>query len=209
MSTRSWLLFACLSLLLPGCPFTAEVTHPTLTLRHAGSFVDGEALIPEGYYLFVEYFIVEDGTVTTSGARCPASGFAIDFPEYRFVDGRLTGRIRVPLIPDPGERILGLAGSGEALQGDNGSGIASELKHITALPYTLSLFPMTGRYDDVIVHSVHQDGEIVAEIGGSTYLMAPGEFWMERVEQDVMGCHTITIRQFTNYGLLDQYLRQK
>jgi hypothetical protein len=55
-------------------------------LRPALSYVDGHTPILQGKYLFIEYFVVNDGT--SSASECPGAAM-IDFPGYSFSQGIL------------------------------------------------------------------------------------------------------------------------
>ncbi len=192
---RHRLLVAPIAVVLVACAIgpqapsvaPSDITIPTL--RPAVDFVSGENRMPEGEYLFVEYFTWNDG-VSTGDASCPG-GF-IDFPGYEYTDDMLTV---FRGIVDNGSSI-GFAGHGSTNQGAMGGGTASQVVPIQELPFA---FPSGGP----IVHSADSDGTIVAEIAGSPFYLAPGEAWEARLETDPSpGCHATSVTRFTNFGLL-------
>ena len=189
---------ASLSLALGSCSSGLTVTPSSPsparapTLRPAQSYVDGLTPVLEGKYLFIEYFVVNDGVSSTS--ECPGS-LMIDFPGYSFTDG----------ILDPGSTsltdlttALGLLGFGQTNTGAMGGGVSSYLEVITALPVSLP-------YDIAAVHALDATGEVVVEIQGSMYLLAPGESWVQVHESDpTPDCHRTTTARLTNHGLVEE-----
>jgi hypothetical protein len=172
-------------------PTSTATVAPTPTLRPADGFVSGENAIPDGEYLFVEYFTVNDGVATDGIGLCPYAAM-IDFLGYGHSDGRLT---IYGGMADDGS-LIGFAGYGSANQGAMGGGVSSQLAPIQELPFA---FP----HGSAIVHSAYSDGTIVTEIAGSAFLLAPGEAWVERWESDPSpDCHAVSLSRFTNFGLL-------
>lgn len=172
-------------------PTSTPTVAPTATLRPAVDFVSGENAVPDGEYLFVEDFTVNDGVSTSDTGLCPY-GAMIDFPGYSHADGGLS--IYGGIAEDEG--LIGFAGYGMANQGAMGGGVSSQLVPIQGLPFA---FPS----GSPIIHSAYSDGTIVAEIGGSVFLLAPGEAWVARWEGDPSpDCHAVSVTRFTNFGLL-------
>ena len=196
------LVLICVTLVATACS-TAAGPRPTSsafpppisttpTLRLAPADVQPSVSIPQGKYLFVEYMVVNGGTSAT--CHCPDAAM-IDFPGYEFSGGILRA------VPGPltvGEGILGYAGYGQANTGAMGGGAFSQLQPITAVPFSLP-------YDAAIIHSVDADGQIVAEIEGVSYLIAPGESWIHTREWDpTADCHRTATTRLMNFGLLDR-----
>ncbi len=186
-----------LGLMLAGCgappqPATQPLPSPippTPTLRPAPAYIEGQALIPEGMILFVEYFVVNDGSSSTG--ECPDAAM-IDFPGYSFSEGVLDG------IGEPSDETLGFAGFGTANSGAMGGGVSSGLYPITAFPFSLP-------YSVAVVHAVLEGGAVVVEIQRSSYLLSPGESWVQRAEWDRSpDCHRTDVSRFTNFGLLHE-----
>jgi hypothetical protein len=165
---------------------------PTPTLRPAISYVDGHTPILQGMYFFIEYFVVNDGT--SSASECPGAAM-IDFPGYSFSQGILTTG---PMSLADLTPALGFLGFGQANTGAMGGGVSSNLEVISGLPFSLP-------YDVATIHALDATGEIVAEIQGSSYLLAPGESWVQAYESDpTEDCHRTTTARLTNHGLVDE-----
>ncbi len=181
---------ACSAASLAGRPTLSPALSPTL--RAASDYVEGQVAALNAQCLFVEYFVVNNGV--SLAAECPEASM-IDFPGYSFSDGVLT--VQPAPLPD-GLDIVGYAGFGQANTGAMGGGISSQLELISGLPYALP-------YKVAIVHALEPTGEIVVEVGGGLYRMAPGESWTRTDESDpTPDCHRTTTVRFTNFGLLER-----
>ena len=190
--TPMLLLDPCSSL-APPIPIASPLPPspvPTANLRPAPPTLDSLGAVPEGKYLFVEYFLVDGGTSPTW--HCPGA-LMIDFPGYDFSSGALRA-LPGPLAIEEG--IIGFAGHGRANAGAMGGGVSSQLEAIRTLPVSLA-------NGVAVVHAVQESGEIVAEITGSRYLMGPGESWVQAEQWDPSpDCHRTVTYRFTNFGLL-------
>ncbi len=196
---RVWLL-PVLALFLAACsqsgppavsPVVYPTAEPTPTLHIASEFQEGTNLVPPGKYLFVDYFVINDGIA--QGGECPNS-LQIDYPGYEFSGGILRA---VPGSLELGQGTYGFAGYGTSNRGAMGGGTSSRIEPITRVPHALP-------NEVVIIYSVLEDGEIVADIEGTAYIIAPGESWQKTVEWDpTPECHALVTYRFTNHGLLD------
>ena len=121
----------------------------------------------------------------------------IDFPGYSFGSGELDapnlefGRGWRNSFTPP----IGFFGVGRNNQGAMGGGASSELNVIDTLPY------VPPSYAEPIIHSVDAEGAIVAEVGGETYFIKPGESFVKTWRVQNTGTCTWT----SNYKLLYAY----
>lgn len=199
------LLAGCMStssLQTPSMPTTQPTPSPqppaTPTLQPAVEYTEGLGEIPPGKFLFVEYWDTSDGTSITG--QCEGAAM-IDFPGYSFGSGELDapnlefGRGWRNSFTPP----IGFFGVGRNNQGAMGGGASSELNVIDTLPY------VPPSYAEPIIHSVDAEGAIVAEVGGETYFIKPGESWIQQFGSYPSPlCHQVTTSRLTNYGLLDK-----
>jgi len=155
---------------------TLEATAPLTLTNHvylplACRNCPPVAQVPEGKYLFVEYW-----THSVLGAGCES--LCIDFPGYAFEphSGELTIYTTDP--PEPalmlGEDEIGYLGTGQSLMG-SGCGASSSLSKVPA-------FPFSG--DDITLRDVDEAGVTTLERQDETLVLQPGEAWVsdEQVE---------------------------
>jgi hypothetical protein len=148
--------------------------------------------VPEGEYLFVEYW-----THSVMGVDCP--GLCIDFPAYHFdpQSGELT-----MYSPDPpllSDDDIGYIGSGESLEGLCG-GACSRLTTIQSCPVT---------EDGITLSYVDGTGTVTLEREGEEIVLEAGEAWIsdEEVEDwDSMypGCVVTSTHRITNYAFQER-----
>jgi hypothetical protein len=172
-------------------PPTRTPLPPLPTPEPAGEFVSGVSQIPEGEQLHLEWWESRSGE-SLKEPGCLKTELEGAWPPV--CKCRLEGSLRESTPAVIGKlRIVG-AGSG-----DLGGWISSEAHEIDGLPYTFT----TAR-GDVVVHAVDAEGVIVAESGGVSFWVEPGQSWMYRVEDESdPACNTITTFRLTNNGWLD------
>ena len=182
-------------LLLAGCQTTrtepsasppegsAVAVAPTPELAPAVEFADGVLDIPAGQALFVEYL-----TVVSGEGSCDF--LAIDFPEYSFRSGRLTGSVENS-VADPSCMLLGEMAR---RTGTAGTGMAGTLAAIDSLPY-----PITG---GLVLRAVTAEGALVLDVDGQPYWLNPGDSWQKTREDRTGDCRETQTSIVTNYGLL-------
>lgn len=166
---------------------------------------------PDGKYLFVELWVNIDGSGNVPMTR-------IDFPGYTFNPD--TGALK-PFHSQP-EPLLaaddwGLIGSGRSRHGDAGGGTSSQLIPFSTVPYTATIPLSTGTFAQyaeemrdgfVELHTISNEGLLLAIIDGEQVALAPGESWVKEVTVSIAtenfnGRYTI-ISAVTNYGWLDR-----
>jgi hypothetical protein len=216
MKTKSLLAAIVLSIVLAACvPMATGTPEPIATatptsipatpsLERAVDFEKGISNIPEGYYLFLEYF----GRSACSGeCNCPV--VEAPAPLYEITS---SGELWI-------ERDLGVTPTGESwirkdLEGrltlsspiagffvfnDWGGGVYV----MDTLPFTLT----PGDTAIAAVYSVDAEGTAVVEIFGETYFIKPGQSWTDSgdVRQEPpKGCHVSYSTRVTNFGLYPQ-----
>ena len=174
----------------------------TLTLAHqvylplAYSNFPPLVQMPEGKYLFVEYW-----TYSVLGVGC--AGLCIDFPTYDFnpQSGVLTIYTTYPpesaVVLDDDE--IGYIGSGESL-GGVGGGANSSLTKIQQYPVSKT---------DITLHYAGETGTITLERRGETVILEADEGWVSDKESetwDWLGaeCVVTSTHYITNYGFQDR-----
>ncbi len=183
-------------------PFTVRATE-TLTptfqvyLPFVYSNFPPVIQVPEGEYLFVEYW-----THSVLGTNC--EGLCIDFPTYYF--DPQSGVLTIDL-PDPtlvlAEDEIGYVGSGKSL-GGVGGGAFSDLTKIRQCPLTVY-----GAGADVTLRYADETGAITLEREGEVIALEPGEAWVSDEEIEVWdwngeGCVVTSTHYITNYAFQDR-----
>ena len=147
--------------------------------------------VPEGKYLFVEYW-----TNSVLGANCPV--MCIDFPTYHFdpQSGELTiYTTNPPLLDDD----IGYIGSGESLEGV-GMGTNSHLTRIQWCPWL---------EDDITLRSVDETGTITLERESEVIVLEANGAWVSDEEIEVWDgmdpeCVVTSTHYITNYAFQDR-----
>jgi hypothetical protein len=154
------------------------------------------AQVPEGKYLFVEYW-----THSFLGAGC--AGLCVDFPTYAFEpqSGELTIYTTDP--PEPalllGEGEIGYLGTGESLMG-NGCGASSSLSKVQAFPFSK---------DEITLRYVDEAGVATLERQDETLILQPGETWVSDEEVETWdwlgaGCVVTSTHHIMNHAYQDR-----
>jgi hypothetical protein len=152
--------------------------------------------MPEGEYLFVEYW-----THSALGEDC--AGQCIDFPAYLFdpQSGELTIYTTDPpepaLVLNDGE--IGYIGSGLSL-GGVGCGVNSSLAKIQHCPLS---------QDGITLRYVDESGVAILERQGETVVLKPGEVWVSDEETEIWdwlgaGCIVTSTHYISNYAFQDR-----
>ena len=146
--------------------------------------------LPTSRYIFIERHTSTVGECV-EGA-CPP-GPMIDFPTYAFdrSTGELSGRIDFPVD----DALLAVFGDGRSLQGAAGSGVATRLSPVIALPHAQEPWTLT---------ALRGDGTISLRRGDLTLNLSPGQIWTETRHEERRGddyLATITITErIENFG---------
>ena len=159
---------------------------PTPTLEIAINFEEGLAQVPDGYYLFIEFY----GRSTYS-AECNIAPGPPAPPRYNFTDGELVTS-QPNITPELSSPIVGLFGFS--------SNPPNMLYVIDRLPYKAP------PHDPFItIYSVDAQGIATVEIAGRTYLIKPDQSWTDGGDvkrEPPAGCHVAYASRLSNYGLL-------
>ena len=147
--------------------------------------------VPEGKYLFVEYW-----THSVLGVNCPI--LCIDFPTYHFdpQSGELTTyTTNPPLLDDD----VGYIGSGESL-GGVGMGASSHLIRIQWCPWP---------EDGITLRYVDEAGTVTLEREGEVIVLEANETWVSDEETEVWDgmepeCVVTSTHYITNYAFQDR-----
>lgn len=152
--------------------------------------------VPEGEYLFVEYW-----THSVLGVSC--AGLCIDFPAYYFdpQSGKLA--IYTTLPPEPAlvldDDDIGFVGSGTSL-GGVGGGASGSLTKIQQCPSS---------EDGITLHYVDETGAITVEREDKVIVLEPYEVWVSDEEVETwdwlgVGCVVTSTHYITNYAFQDR-----
>ncbi len=174
----------------PPAGLAATLVPSTPTVRPAPPYTDGKSEVPPGHFLFVQFSTIADGK-SVSGNFCPGAGIG-DFPNYRYDGHSLSGSLE----GEVGDSTLGFFGSVISATGAMGGGGSMLLYPMQALPYSDN--------HGIVIHSIDPGGAAVIEIRGNSYLLEPGQSWVQLQESDpTADCHVTVRYALTNYGLLD------
>ncbi len=166
---------------------------PPPGLQSASAYVPGVADIPDGQYLFVEWWRDQ---VQSSLGGCQ---LYFDEPTYSGGNEGLMGWISRGAGSDP---VRGFWGAGYSSRGRK-CGAFSELTPIRSFPFVA---PAAAGFSegDIVIHSVDASGAIVAEVKGCTVWIEPGQRWSHEEHASGLQGPETTFYRLTNYGLLDE-----
>jgi hypothetical protein len=166
-----------------------------------------KSMHPNDMYLFMEIWIVFDGTGTLPMKF-------VDFPGYEYdpATGALKSYGRGKQISlDPED--WGFIGLGEKRTAATGGGTASQLSTIDQLPFTVSAPIFAGElgeyaeeinYIPVTLLAVSMDGEVLLDIDGQQVVLPKGEKWEQTQDMDVnterFNGHLRVTSSIINYG---------
>lgn len=218
-------LAACVPLSAPVATGTPEPTAtatpipatPTLIptippLEPAIDFEKGISNIPEGYYIFLEYFgrseCSNECNCAPTEARAPlyeitSAGELWIESDLLGVDSAGKSWIRKDL-----ESILTLSDpvAGFFVYDDDSS--IGQVQVVDPLPFTLIPFTFTADAPAVAtVYSVEADGTAIVEVYGETYFIKPGQSWTESGDwsrEPPAGCRISYSDRLTNFGLFSK-----
>ena len=134
---------------------------------------------PAGKFLFVEIWVIVDGTGHLPGGLIDFPGYTFD-PTTRVLDAHYSKNNY------PTTSFIGLLGMGHDRRGDAGGGAASGLIPIATLPFSTTVFVSNGKvaeYSEDMVSlpvkllAVSGDGLLQVKIGRETIILEVGKCW--------------------------------
>jgi hypothetical protein len=188
-----------LFLLLQACSSTPS----TPSLERAVNFEKGISNIPQGYFIFLEFF---SRSVCSDKCNCAPEASA---PLYEFTS---TGELWI-------ERDLGFASTGKPWIEKDLDGLPTVSSPMAGFfvfndwggrIYVLDTLPFTldpGDTPIATVYSVDAEGTAVVEVYGETYFIQPGQSWTDSGDmrrEPPEGCRISYSTSLTNFGLFSQ-----
>jgi hypothetical protein len=171
------------------------------------TFSQSRSMPPNDMYLFMEIWIVFDGTGTLPMKF-------VDFPGYEYnpATGTLRSYGRGKQISLNSED-WGFIGLGEKRAAATGGGTASQLSTIDQIPFTVSAPIFAGKlgeyaeeinYIPITLLAVSMDGEVVIDIDGHEVVLPKGEKWEQMQDMAVnterFNGHLRVTSSVINYG---------
>jgi len=162
---------------------------------------------PNDMYLFMEIWIVFDGTGTLPMKF-------VDFPGYEYdpATGELKSYGRGRQI-SLSSKDWGFIGLGEKRTASTGGGTTSQLSTIDQIPFTISAPIFAGKlgeyaeeinYIPITLLAVSMDGEVVIDIDGQEVVLPKGEKWEQMqdltVNTERFNGHLRVTSSVINYG---------
>lgn len=187
--SRKFVLFLIVSgMVLAGCAKT-QASPPELV--EGVDYIEGAAEVPAGKYLLVE--------LKTEVTPCGRWPILMDFPNYNYQNGLLSGLASYPDEYDPENPIIGYFGHYITPASGKGSGSRSGLTAFQSLPFQRTDLSIT-------ILSIQSQGTIVVEIDGAILDLDPGESWSYRTKEKST-CwyqHERHDHTFINQGFLEE-----
>jgi hypothetical protein len=177
---------------------------PPQPLQVPSTYVPGMDDIPDGQYLFVEWWASHD--------RSPPRECGGYYDEPTYAGGRehLSGYLWQS--SPSGIPVKGFSGAGHSSSGGGFCGAFSTLSTITTFPFVVPdvsgppIFVVPGAdvsEGDIVIQSADANGAIVAEVKGCAVWIEPGQSWKYQVNSFGLSGTQSTVYRLTNYGLLD------
>lgn len=175
--------------------------------------------VPKGKYLFVEYWVKENGYGSCSPknidgpfyGRITQDGFlslnSCDVnPPYFSSDYGLKGHAALT------ENTTVLLGMGREYCGNNWSGVYDVMYPLDKWPYSIlqsdkekSPFSVLANTEVVVDGIIKEDGTIKAKMGDEDFVLEPNQSWIYAVHDNPENsCRRTITYSFTNYGLIDR-----
>lgn len=154
-------------------------------------YIEGAAEVPEGEYLLVEFI--------TEITPCGRGQLLIDFPDYEYENGTLSGYVLHSEEHDLENPVIGYFGRYEKPAAGLGSGAYSTLTAFHSLPFHCLSTPVT-------LLSIDSEGTVVADVNGDVVKLEVGESWSYTdLEKpcDKRGNEKY-VHHFTNQGFLTE-----
>lgn len=186
MNKKLVLVLIVFGMLLAGCEDVTPIPPPELV--PGVDYIEGAAEVPPGHYLLVEFI--------TEITLCQGGGLMIDFPDYEYENGTLSGLVVYPDEHDPALPIIGYFGRYEKPAPGQGSGAYSTLTAFQSLPFRHPRRPGA-------VLSVDGKGTVVADVNGKVVELEPGESW-SYVEDACEESNETYEHTFINQGFLEE-----
>jgi hypothetical protein len=204
----SIVLAACVLLSTPAGTTLEPTATTTPSLEPAIDFEKGISNIPEGYYIFLEFF-----------GRSKCSDECNCAPEARAPLYEITPAGELWIISS----LIGVTSTGASWIGNDledrstlSSPIAGffvydddssmgQVQVVAPLPFTVTPFTFTRDAPAIAtIYSIEADGTAVVEVYGKTYFIKPGQSWTESGDwsrEPPSGCRMSYSDRLTNLGL--------
>lgn len=200
-----WLSFVVLQACSPKMASDSSAHEPEPV--QIPTFTQSQSMPPTDEYLFMEIWIVFDGTGTLPMKF-------VDFPGYEYdpATGELKSYGRSTKI-SLSSKDWGFIGLGEKRTAATGGGTASQFSTIDQLPFTVSAPIFAGKlgeyaeeieYIPITLLAVSMDGEVLIDIDGQQVVLPRGEKWEKMQDMAVnterFNGHLRVTSSVINYG---------